>query len=89
MLVSKRDKILTATQNANDKFAKAAKREEEFQRERGRLQQLDAAKTARLKALRLAKEAADRETQERESGEKKVADVAARLARRPRKAQTA
>ena len=81
MLASKREKILNATRNAADKFAKAAQRDAEFVRERDRLQQLDAAKTARLRALRLAKEAADRETQAREAAEA----VAARLAQRSRK----
>jgi len=88
MLLSKRDKIQAATQNANDKFAKLAKREEEFQRERVRLRDLDAAKTARLKALRLAKEAADREIRATAESEAKPAAAPARPAPRRRKTES-
>lgn len=85
MLQSKRDKFASATQHANEKFAKAAAREAEFLREKEKLFQADAAKTARLRALRLAKEAADREAQAREVEEKRAA-AAARPVRRARKA---
>jgi hypothetical protein len=85
MLQSKRDKFASATQHANEKFAKAAAREAEFLREKEKLFQADAAKTARLKALRLAKEAADREALAREIEEKRAA-AAARPVRRTRKA---
>ncbi len=88
MLQSKRDKVATATRHANEKFAKAAAREAEFLRERERLLQVDAAKTARLRALRLAKEAADRETLAKEAEEKRAAAVAARPTRRTRKSVT-
>ena len=44
MLQSKRDKFLTATQHANEKFAKAAAREAEFLREKEKLFQADAVK---------------------------------------------
>ncbi|HEY7991129.1 MAG TPA: hypothetical protein VID77_07045 [Stellaceae bacterium] len=80
MLASKRDKILNATRNAADKFAKAAQRDADFVRERERLHQLDAAKTAKLKAMRLAKEAADRETAAQEA-----ASAVPRLVKRTRK----
>ncbi len=83
MLQSKRDKFAAATQHANEKFAKAAARDAEFLREREKLLQADAAKTARLKALRLAKEAADREALAKEIEEKRAA--AARPVRRTRK----
>ncbi len=85
MLQSKRDKFASATQHANEKFAKAAAREAEFLREKEKLFQADAAKTARLRALRLAKEAADREALAKETEEKRAAAAAARLGRRARK----
>ena len=73
MLQSKRDKFAAATQHANEKFAKAAAREAEFLREKEKLFQADAAKTARLRALRLAKEEADRAAQAKEAEEKRAA----------------
>lgn len=87
MLQSKRDKVASATQHANEKFAKAAAREAEFLREKEKLFQADAAKTARLRALRLAKEAADREVLEKAAEEKRAA-AAARPVRRARKPVT-
>jgi hypothetical protein len=72
MLESKRDKIEKATQTAKDKFARAVEREADFRRERQKLRDADAAKTARLRALRFAKEAADKETQAREAVEKRL-----------------
>jgi len=84
MLQSKRDKFASATQQANEKFTKAAAREAEFLREKEKLFQADAAKTARLRALRLAKEAADREALAKETEEKR-AEAAARPVRRARK----
>jgi hypothetical protein len=59
MLEDKRTKSEAARRNAADKFALAAQREDEFRREKEKRLQVDAAKTARLRALRLAKEEAD------------------------------
>jgi hypothetical protein len=70
MLVSKREKIEKATQSANDKFARASEREAEFRRERQKQLDADSVKTTRLRALRLAKEAADREVEAKAAAEK-------------------
>jgi hypothetical protein len=61
MLASKRANIERATSSANDKFARANERDAEFRRERQKQRDLDDAKTARLRALRLEKEAAEKE----------------------------
>ena len=70
MLESKRDKIVRATQSANDKFTRMNEREAEFRRERKKQLDADAAKTTRLRALRLAKEAAEKEAQAKAAAEK-------------------
>ncbi len=70
MLESKRDKIVRATQSANEKFTRVNEREAEFRRERKKQQDADAAKTTRLRALRLAKEAAEKEAQAKAAAEK-------------------
>jgi hypothetical protein len=85
MLQSKREKFASAAQHANEKFTKAAAREAEFLREKQKQFEADAAKTARLRALRLAKEGADREALAKEIEEKRAAAAAARLGRRARK----
>jgi chromosome segregation ATPase len=50
-----------ARRKAQAQFAKTKKDEADIWREREKLHQADAEKTTRLKALRLAKEAADKE----------------------------
>lgn len=85
MLESKREKIESAMRKANDRFARAAEREAEFQKERQKHLDADAAKTARLRALRLAKEAEDREIQAKEAAEKRAAAEAKRANSRVRK----
>jgi hypothetical protein len=50
----------TARRNAQDHFAAAERRDNEVRAEIARQQAADAAKTAKLRALRLAKEEADR-----------------------------
>jgi hypothetical protein len=89
MLESKREKLLSATRNANERLARNAARDAEFLREREKRFQADAVKTARLRGLRLAKEAADRETLAREADEKRAAAATARLAHRTRKTAVA
>ncbi|HEX4113798.1 MAG TPA: hypothetical protein VH020_14795 [Stellaceae bacterium] len=79
MLESKRNKAESARRNASDKFARLAEREAEFWREKEKRLSADAAKTARLRALRLGKEAADRETQANAA----PTTPAARKARKP------
>jgi hypothetical protein len=48
-----------ARRKAQEQFAKVKQRDAEALKEREKIQAADAAKTARLRALRLAKEAAD------------------------------
>ena len=87
MIESKRDRIESAKRTAGEKFARVAAREAEFWREKEKRDQAVAAKTARLRALRLAKEAEDRETRAREAALKRAAADANRAAaRKPRKA---
>lgn len=54
------DKRETARRNAANHFAAAERRDNEVRAEIARQQAADAAKTAKLRALRLAKEEADR-----------------------------
>jgi hypothetical protein len=72
-LESRREKIERATQTANDKFARVSERDVEFRRTRQKALDADAAKTARLRALRLAKEAADKEVAARQEAERRAA----------------
>jgi hypothetical protein len=67
MLQDKRTKSEAARRNAADKFALAAQREDEFRRDKEKRLQVDAAKTARLRALRLAKEEEDRKVRAEEA----------------------
>ena len=69
MMEHQGSKAFEARQRAEDKFTKAKKRDTEvmdFQRQR---QNAEEAKFQRLRALRLAKEAADRETQAKADAE--------------------
>jgi hypothetical protein len=70
MLESKRNKAENAQRSASEKFARLAQREAEFWREKEKRLTADTAKTDRLRALRLAKEAADRETRAKEAQDK-------------------
>jgi hypothetical protein len=70
MREAERAKIERATQSANERFARANEREAEFHRERQKQRDADAAKTARLRALRLAKEAAEKEARAKAAAEK-------------------
>jgi hypothetical protein len=81
MLESKRDKLQRATNTASERFARANEREAEFRRLRQKALDADAAKTARLRALRLAKEAADNEIKAREESERRAAVEARRGAK--------
>jgi hypothetical protein len=78
MLDVKRERIEAATRKAADRFARAAEREVRFLSERQKARDLDAAKTTRLRALRLAKEATDREAQAKIAAEKHAASEARR-----------
>ncbi len=65
--------------SAEESRTKAAQREVEFFKERKRVQEVNQAKTLRLKTMRLAKEAAERET---------AAIAAAAKAAEPKKVRT-
>jgi hypothetical protein len=75
MLGSKRDQQEGARQKAFDRFAKAAERESDFRKEKDRIFNADAAKTAKLRALRMAKEAVDQELAAKAAAEKASAPV--------------
>jgi hypothetical protein len=81
MLESKRNKAESARRNAGEKFARLAQSEAEFWREKERRLSADAVKTDRLRGLRLAKEAAEREVRAKEAQDKLAA-------RKPRKGGT-
>lgn len=61
MLNSRRSRDEEARRKAQEHFDKIKRRDAEAVKERERLQQADAEKTDRLRALRLAKEAAEKE----------------------------
>jgi hypothetical protein len=86
MIEEKRNKIENAKRTAGEKFARMAAREADFWREKEKQDQVQVAKGARLRALRLAKEAEDRETRAKEDALKRAAAEANRAARKPRKA---
>lgn len=60
MLNSRRLRDEEARRKAQEHFDKVKRHDAEIVKEREKLQQADAEKTARLRALRLAKEAADK-----------------------------
>ena len=62
-----------ARTKAEEKFAAAQKRYKEVQKERDKEQQKQADQMAKLRALRLAKEAADKEAAEKAAAEKAAA----------------
>ena len=78
---------------AESRFAETNHLEKAFQQELLKEQEERAAKTARLRALRLTKEAREREAQDQQSREQIVAESKssakkARLIKRPTTAQT-
>lgn len=86
MMEHQGSKSFEARQRAEDKFTKAKKRDAEvmnFQRQR---QDAEQTKLVRLRALRLAKEAADRESQAKVEAEAALAAPKAkpRKAKRPK-----
>jgi hypothetical protein len=85
MIESRRHQIESAKRTASEKFARTAAREADFWREKTKRDQAEIAKIARLKALRLAKEAEDREIRIKENELKSAAAAADRGARKPRK----
>jgi hypothetical protein len=89
MLESRRAKLQSATRTAKEKFALAADRDAEFRRERQKQSDAEDVKVAKLRGLRLAKEAADRDEKAREDAEKQAAAAAKRAAARPARAKKA
>jgi hypothetical protein len=75
----------TALRKAEDQFTRAANRDAAFRAERDKIASVEAAKTARLRALRLAKEEADREA----AANAPVAETPAASKRRVRKINVA
>jgi hypothetical protein len=73
MLDTNRDKLAFATRKARDKFSHAAEREAEFLRDRQKTRDAEATKTAHLRELRMAKEAADKEAAAVRTAEKNTA----------------
>ena len=59
-----------AHRKTQDYFARTAQRDSALKQEREKEKAADVAKTARLRALRLAKEAADKELAEKEERDK-------------------
>ncbi len=70
MMKSERSRTEDARRRAQEQFAKTKQRNADTLKDRERVRQATAAKTARLRALRLAKEAADKEALARDAAEK-------------------
>lgn len=66
MPISVESRKQNAYRKAEDQFTRAARREDSFRQERAKADAADAAKVTRLRNLRLAKEAADKQTAEDE-----------------------
>jgi hypothetical protein len=84
MLKSREVRDEAARRKAQDQFAKVKQRDAEALKDREKVQAAEAAKTARLRALRLAKEAIDKEAADKEASEKAAAAAAKPPARRKR-----
>ncbi|MGH7073839.1 MAG: hypothetical protein ACREFD_06510 [Stellaceae bacterium] len=85
MIESKRTKIESAKRTASEKFARNLERDADFWREKEKRDQAVVAKTARLRALRLAKEAEDRDTRAKEDAARHTAVTARATGRKSRK----
>ncbi len=85
MLESKRGRMEKAMRSASDRFARAAEREAVFRQERQKRFDADAVKTAKLRTLRLAKEASDKDAELKAGAEKRAVAEAKKVARGPRK----
>ena len=75
-----------ARRRAEEKFVKARQREDDVMNSQRQLQQAEAAKLVRLRALRMAKEAAEKQAAETAAAEAAAAGAPAkaRRARRPK-----
>ncbi len=74
----------TARRKASNYFAQAEQRDKVVRQEIDKERAASAAKTAKLRALRLAKEAVDRETEQKLAAEKAAAKASAEASRRKR-----
>jgi len=74
----------TARRKASDYFAQAEQREKTARQEIDKERAASAAKTAKLRALRLAKEAADRDAEQTRAAEKAAAKTGSETSRRKR-----
>ena len=79
-MASNQKGVQEARLRAQEKFAKAEKRDREALKEKDRAFAAAISKSARLRALRLAKEASDKAAAERKAAEKKPAKRARRSA---------
>ena len=70
MMKSREIRDEAARRKAQDQFAKVKQRDAEALKDREKVQAAEAAKTAQLRALRLAKEASDREAAAKAAAEK-------------------
>lgn len=73
-MASNRVRSEEARSRAQEKFAKAEQRAKDAMSDRNKASAVVAAKSARLRALRLAKEAADKEAAEKSAAEKAASD---------------
>jgi hypothetical protein len=76
MMKSREIRDEAARRKAQDQFAKVKQRDAEALKDREKVEAAEAAKTARLRALRLAKEAVDKEVADKEAAEKAAAAAA-------------
>ena len=74
----------TARRKASNYFAQAEQRDKLVRQEIDKERAASAAKTAKLRALRLAKEAADKEAEQKRASEKAAAKTRAESSRRKR-----
>jgi hypothetical protein len=89
MLKSREVRDEAARRKAQDQFAKVKQRDAEALKDREKVHAAEAAKTARLRALRLAKEAIDKEAADKEATEKAAVAAAKPAAVRRKRASTA
>ena len=73
-----------ARRRAEEKFVKARQREDDVMNSQRQLQQAEAAKLVRLRALRLAKEAAEKQAAETAAAEASAAGAPAKARRASR-----
>ena len=77
----------TVRKNAQNYFARAEQRDKLVRQEIEKERAASAAKTAKLRALRLAKEAADKEEADKVAAERTAAKVKADAERTPRRSR--